>query len=117
GATAHAGGDEAHVGSLQVVDDLVKALFGGGAPDLRLRTGPKTLGNLGTHLNDPVGLGHCQRLGIGVGDNEVDTLEASSDHVVDSVATPTADTKDGDAGLQLCDIRLLQRDCHGTHSF
>src|SRR5262249_15857113 len=38
GAAAHAGGDEAHVGAVQMVDDLVDAFFSGGAADFRLRT-------------------------------------------------------------------------------
>jgi hypothetical protein len=43
--------------------------------------------------------------------------QASGDHVVDSVAAATADTEDGDAGLQLGDVRLLQLDRHCPRSF
>src|SRR5690606_22874834 len=44
-------------------------------------------------------------------------FEAGGDHVVDGVAAAAADTEDGDAGLQLSDVRLLQLDGHCTRSF
>ena len=78
GAAAHAGGDEHHVRALQMIADLVDHLLGGGAPDLRLRAGAEPLGDLHAHLDDALGLGHGQRLGIGVGDDEVDALQARS---------------------------------------
>ncbi|MND28511.1 hypothetical protein D3C80_189950 [compost metagenome] len=108
GAAAHAGGDEAHVGTVQVIDDLVDALFSSRAADFRLGTGAEAFGDVDAELNDPVCLRHGQRLSIRVGDDEVDALEAGRDHVVDSVTTTATDTEDGDAWLQLCDIRLLQ---------
>jgi hypothetical protein len=76
GAAAHAGGDEAHVGAIEVIDDLINALFGCRAPDFRLRTRAKTFGHRHAKLDQPVGLGHGQRLGVGVGDNEVDALQS-----------------------------------------
>jgi hypothetical protein len=57
-----------------VVDDLVDALFSGGAADFRLRTGAKTLGDGDAHLDETLGLGHGERLRIGVGDDEIDAL-------------------------------------------
>ncbi len=40
-----------------------------------------------------------KRLRIGVGDDEVDAVEAGGDHVVDGVAAGAADADDGDARL------------------
>src|SRR5690606_33575826 len=99
GAAAHAGGDEAHVGGGQVVDDLVDALLGGRAADLGLRAGAETLGDVGTELDQPLGLRHGQRLGVGVGDDEVDALQPGSDHVVDGVAAAAADAEHRDVRL------------------
>jgi hypothetical protein len=62
-------------------------------------------------------LRHRQRLGVGVGDDEVDTLQPGIDHVVDGIAATAANPEHGDAGLQLGDVRLLQIDGHGTRSF
>ena len=72
GAAAHAGGDEAHVGAGEVVADLLDGLFGGRAADFGLRAGAETLGHLQAHLDDALGLRRGQRLGIGVGHDEVD---------------------------------------------
>jgi len=46
------------------------------------------------HLHDALRLGHCERLGVGIGDDEVDPLQSGSDHVVDGVAPapPTPNT-------------------------
>lgn len=112
--TTHAGSDEAHVGAVQVIDDLIDAFFSGGASDFRLGTGTETLGDVDAELDDPVCLRHGQSLCIRVGDDEIDTLEASRDHVVDSVTATAADTENSDAWLQLGDIRLLQLYRHFT---
>ena len=76
GAAAHAGGDEAHVRAGEVLDDLVDALLGGGAADLRLRAGAKPFGDLRAELDEPLGLRHGQRLRVGVGDDELDASQA-----------------------------------------
>ena len=54
-----------------------------------------------------------ERLGVGVGDDEVDTLKPGGDHVVDGVAAGAADTEHGHPRLQLADIGDLQVDAHG----
>ncbi|HBS27934.1 MAG TPA: hypothetical protein DEB06_00435, partial [Phycisphaerales bacterium] len=90
-AAAHAGGHEHHVGTDQVVADLVDHFLGGGAPVLRLRARAETLGDLHAHLDDALRLGKRQRLRIGVGDDEIDALERAVDHVVDGVAAGAAD--------------------------
>src|SRR5450631_4132213 len=51
--------------------DLVDHLLRGGAADLGLRTRAETLGRRYAHLDDVFGPRHGQRLGIGIGDDEV----------------------------------------------
>jgi hypothetical protein len=110
---AHAGGDEDHMRAAQVIADLVDHLFRRRAPDLRLRAGAETFGDLHAHLDDALGFRHGQRLGIGVGDDEVDTREPRGDHVVDGIAAGAAYAKHRDTGFQLPDVRDLEIDCHG----
>ncbi len=112
GAAAHAGGDEHHVGALQMVADLVDHLLRGGAPDLRLGAGAETFGHRHAHLDDTLGLRHGERLRVGIRDDEVDTLQAARDHVVDGVAAGAARPEHGDPRLELADIRNLQIDAH-----
>ena len=107
GAAAHAGGDEAHMRAGEVVDDLVDAFLGCGAADLRLRAGAKTLGDMRAELDQPLGLRHGERLGVGVGDDELDAAKPRGDHVVDGVAAAAADTEHGDAWLEFGDVGLL----------
>ncbi len=97
GAAAHAGGDEHHVRAREMIADLVDHLLGRGTADIRLGAGAETLGHLHAHLDDPLGLGRGQRLGIGVGDHEVDALKPGRDHVVDSVAARASHTEHGHA--------------------
>ena len=117
GAAAHAGGDEGHVRAGEMVGDLVDRLLGGGAADLRLRAGAEPLRDRHAHLDEAVGLGHGERLRVGVGDDEVDALQARLDHVVDRVAAGAADAEDGDPRLQFRDVGHLQIDTHRSVLF
>src|SRR5262249_46510969 len=80
---AHAGGHEHHVGALEMIADLVDRFLGRCPPDFRLRAGAEPFGDGHAHLDDALGLGHRKRLGVGVGDHEVDPLQPARDHVVD----------------------------------
>jgi hypothetical protein len=57
----------------QVIVDLVDHFFGRGTADFRLRPGAKTFRHGHAHLDETFGLVHGQRLGIGVGNDEVDS--------------------------------------------
>ena len=81
----------------QVIADFVDHLFGGGAPDVGLRAGAEPLGHLHAHLDDALGFRHRERLGVGIGDHEIDALQAGADHIVDGIAAGAADTEYGDA--------------------
>ena len=71
GASAHAGGDEAHMGAVERLFDLVDRLFGGGLADLRAGAGAEALGGAAAEL-EPRSAGKRQRLSIGVGGDELD---------------------------------------------
>jgi len=70
------------------------------APTVARAPAPQTFGNLDPHLD--LGRGHrlLQRLRVGVGDHEFNTVKLLLDHVVDRVAAGTADTENRDPGLQ-----------------
>src|SRR5205085_7296574 len=116
GAAAHSGGDEHHVGAREMIADLIDHLLGSGAADVRLRAGAQAFGHLHAHLDDALGLGHGQRLRVGVGDDEVAAHEARRDHVVDRIAAGAPDAEHGDPRLELPDIGYLQIDRHGCLS-
>ncbi len=104
GAAAHARGDEHHVRAAQMVVDLVEALFGGGAADFRMRARAEAFGHRDAQLDDALRLAERERLRVGVGADEVHAVQTRRDHVVDGVAAGTADTENGDAGLQFLDV-------------
>ena len=113
GAAAHAGGDEHHVRAIQVAIQLVRRLFGRGAPDLRLGAGAEALRDVRPELDAPVRPAVHQLLRVGVGDDELHALQVRRDHVVDGVGAAAADADDGDArrevGVQVdCGNRQVQ---------
>ena len=85
----------------------------GSAPDFRLGTGAETFSDVDAELNDPICLRHGQRLGIRVGDHEIDAVETGLDHVVDRIAPGATDAEHGDPGLEFPDVRGLQIHRHG----
>jgi hypothetical protein len=105
-------GDEHHVSAGEAVTDLVEHLLGGGAADVGLRTGAETSCHRHTHLDEVFGAGarNGERLGVSVGDDEIDALEPGVDHVVDGVTARSADTDNGDPRLQFAG-------CAGGSSF
>src|SRR6202041_2520895 len=104
------------VGAGEVIADLVDDFLGRGRADIGLRTGAEALRDLGTHLHDALRLGHGERLRVGIGDDEIDTLQSGGDHVVDGIAARAADAEYGNPGLQLADVRGCYIECHGCLS-
>jgi hypothetical protein len=113
GATTHACGDEHHVRPDEVIANLVDDLFGGGAADIGLRTRAETSARCQAHLDDAFGPHRGQRLGIGIGNNEVDAREPGIDHVVDGVTARAADAKNSNPRLQFADAEFLRVEAHG----
>ena len=112
GAAAHARGDEAHVHAIQRALDLGNGLFRSGAANLGTRPGAETLGDVGPELDAVFGDGVVERLGIGVGNDEIDALDLGMDHVGDGIATRAADADHGDAGTQFFHCRRSDIDAH-----
>jgi len=81
GAPAHACGDEAHVGACKVVHDLFDGLFCGGGTNRCAGASAQTLSDFHTHLNFGGRFALLQRLGVGVGDHELDTIKLFLDRV------------------------------------
>ena len=109
GAAALAGGDEDHVGALERLLDLGPVLLGGQAPHLGVAAGAQAPGELAPDVELQVGVAHQQRLGVGVGGDELDVAQPRVDHPVDGVDAAAADPDD----LDHCQVVALGR--HGRH--
>jgi hypothetical protein len=112
GAAAHAGGDEAHMRAFERLFDLLDRLFGRGAADLGPAARAQPLRDLETELDAALGGRGVERLRVGVGDDEIDTLDIGCDHVRDRVAARAADTDHADPRLQLINLRSHEFDRH-----
>ena len=99
-----------------MVANFVDHFLRRGCADIRLRTGAEALRHLRAHLHDALRLGHGERLRVGIGDDEIDTLQSGGDHVVDGIATSAADAEHGDARLQFADVWGGEIECHGCLS-
>ena len=75
--------------------------------------GSEALGDADPELNAAIGLGKGELLGIGIGDDEFDTLQARFDHVVDGVAARSADAEDHDPRLQFLGLGGENLERHG----
>ena len=117
GTTAHAGGDEHHVGTVEKLQDFRQRLFRGLATDFGTGAGAQSLGDGDAKLHTPVGKRLAKCLGISIGDDELHAFQRGADHVVDGVSARATDSNDGDTRLNL---RLLLReaevDCHSAFS-
>ena len=76
-----------------MIVDLRQYLLGGRAADIGIRAGAKSFGHLHAHLNDAPGFRHCERLGVGIGDDKIDPLQSRADHVVNGIAARTGEAK------------------------
>src|SRR5690606_10308671 len=97
-APALAGGDEHHVGALEHLLDVLAVLVGRLAADLGIGAGTRASGELSADVELHVGVGHEQRLGVGVHGDELDALQAGVDHAVDGVDPAAPDADDLDDG-------------------
>ena len=74
GAAAHAGGDEHHVGAVEVLADLGADSSAADMPTSGWAPAPRPWVTVDAELDAPVGLGEGELLGVGVGDDELDAL-------------------------------------------
>src|SRR3546814_15442994 len=77
--------------AVQRLFDLRDAFLGGRAADLGPRTRAQPLGDLRPQLDTPFGRRGVERLRVGVGDDDIDALEARRDHVFDGIAASAGD--------------------------
>ena len=91
GSTAHAGGDEHHVGARKHFRDAIAILERGLATDLRIRPGTESLREGSADLQRGLRIEALQCLRIGVRRDEIHTLDAPTEHVLDGVAATTTD--------------------------
>ena len=110
GAAAHAGGDEDHIGVLERLGDLVAALLGALAADLRVGARALTVRQLFADLNFISGGRHVERLLICIHRDKVDTARTGAHHAVDHVVAAAANADDLD--LNYVFRTGLQSECH-----
>src|SRR3546814_10706728 len=79
------------MGAFQRLLDLGDRLLGGRLADFRPRTGAEALGDLEAELDALIRRARVERLGIRVGDDEIDSLDVRIDHVRNGVAAGAAD--------------------------
>ena len=95
GAAAHSRSNEAHVCAREVVHDFVDRFFGRCLTDLGHGPRTQTFGRERTKLDQSCCLRHHERLGIGIGDDELCALQALLNHVVDGISAAATDPDDG----------------------
>ena len=96
GAAAHARGKEEHVSAGYRLRDALAVLQRGLATDFRVRACAESLGDGGSKLQLQLRVRALERLHIGIGRDELNTLHALHDHVVDSIAAATTHPNDLD---------------------
>ena len=109
GAAALAGGDEDHVGAAERVLDLVVALLGGAAADVRLGARAETLRQLAADVDLHRRVRQLELLHVGVDGDELDLRDAGVDHPVDRVQAGAADADDADHGEVAASCRAGSR--------
>src|SRR6267378_804469 len=109
GATAHAGGDEDHVGFLDHCRQLGPALVGGVAAARPVTAGAQATGDLVAHLDLDVRLAALERLLVGVHCDELD-LERFRDHAIDGVAATATTADDLDSRPPFVQLTLFHDD-------
>jgi hypothetical protein len=92
--------------------DPLHVLEGGLATDLRIATGPETLGELRSELDLDGGQVRIERLCIRVGRDELHAIETARDHGVERVAAAATDTDHFDPRVKLSVCCELDRECH-----
>ena len=116
GAPAHARRDEAHVHAIERALDQGDGFLGGGAANLGAGARAKALRDIGAQLDAMLGDGDIERLRVGVGDDEINTLDFGGNHVGDGVSAGPAHTDHGDARTQLLNSGGTDIDAHCLNS-
>ena len=103
GASAHAGGQEQHIGALNQLDDPFAILHRRFAADFGIGSGAQSLGYARTELQKRFRTCSLERLSIGIGADELHTFDALLNHVVNRISAATTNTEHlDDSFLRLC---------------
>ena len=94
GTATHAGGDEDHVGATEQLGDPLTIFHRGLTTHVRVGTGAEPLGDLAAELQHGLGGDALERLGIGIGADELHPFDAALDHVIDGIAAAATDADD-----------------------
>jgi hypothetical protein len=92
------------VRATQVIADFLDYFLCCVTADFGLRAGSKALRDLDTHLDGTRSLRHGERLRVRISDHKLDALQAGCDHIVDRIATGTADAEHGDPRFHLAKV-------------
>ena len=92
--------------------DLFERLFGSSPADFGTRTCAEALRDIRTELHARFRDRIVQRLRIGVGDDEVDTLDLRFDHVGDGIAAGATHADHDNPGTQFVDRRRSDINAH-----
>ena len=106
-ATTETRGDEDHVRAFERFDDLVRVFEGGAASDVGVCACAEAAGELDAELQLDGSVGELEGLHVGVGGDELDTLDAGGDHAVDGVVAATAHADDLDACGAPCLVLIV----------
>ena len=110
-AAAHSGRYEQHMGAVDVRCDLRQSFLGRGLADFWPRARPEAFGQAVSELDLVLCLRSCERLHVGVRDDEFHAAQAGRHHVVDGVTTgaPDADRDNPRFSVdQLCHVEATR---------
>lgn len=107
GSAAHTGGNEHHVGVIQILHHIIKAFLGGGFTDFRLGPGTQTFGHSISELYFMLGQITRKSLRVCVAHDEINAVEVGRNHVVDGVTTGPTDTDNSNFGGQFGFRRVI----------
>src|SRR5690606_21336821 len=91
--------------AFEELDDLRLTLLSGRLPHFRAGAGAQAFGNGVAKLDAVRGAGAGQRLRVGVGDHELNALQARVHHVVDGVTACAANPEHHDTWFQVVNCR------------
>jgi len=111
GATAHAAGDEDHIRAAHHFIQLVGALFGGLASNLRVAAGAQAARQLIPNTDASLGFAEQQSLRVGVDRDEFDPPQPFFNHAVDGITATTADPDHLNAGEIISHGQCVRHEC------
>jgi hypothetical protein len=110
--TAHASGDEDHIGILEMIENFALAFFCRCHAHLRGRACTQALGGVQADLNAALSFRARQGLCIRVRHYKLNALQVSVDHVVNGIAPCPTNAEYDDAWAKFCSCGDVKTDSH-----